>query len=150
MKLAATASGLARLVAISRAPVVPAFIVREPNSGRHRIEMQDEVPMQRSGDTEADMAENTRRFVKVIEDAVRRYPEQFLWTHRRYRTRPRGMRADLSTEVTALIGVVACGVRREKSRHNQKRASAISHAAGAAISGTGPGPAIHRETGAPP
>ena len=35
--------------------------------------------------------ENTRRFVKVIEDMVRRYPEQFLWTHRRYRTRPRGM-----------------------------------------------------------
>ncbi|MGD0075534.1 MAG: lipid A biosynthesis acyltransferase, partial [Candidatus Binataceae bacterium] len=30
------------------------------------------------------------RFVKPIEDMVRRYPEQFLWTHRRYRTRPRG------------------------------------------------------------
>jgi KDO2-lipid IV(A) lauroyltransferase len=34
--------------------------------------------------------ENTRRFVKAIEDRVRLYPEQFLWTHRRYRTRPRG------------------------------------------------------------
>ncbi len=90
-ELAATASGLARLVAISGAPVVPAFIVREPNQRTHRIEIQDEVPIQRSGNTEADTAENTRRFVKVIEDLVRRYPEQFLWTHRRYRTRPRGM-----------------------------------------------------------
>jgi KDO2-lipid IV(A) lauroyltransferase len=88
---AATASGLARLVAISGAPVVPAFIVREPNHRSHRIEIQDEVPIQRSGDSEADIVENTRRFVKVIENTVRRYPEQFLWTHRRYRTRPRGM-----------------------------------------------------------
>lgn len=90
-EVAATASGLARLVAISRAAVVPAFIVRNPDMRSHRIEVQDEVPVQRSGDAEADMAENTRRFVKVIEDAARRYPEQFLWTHRRYRTRPRGM-----------------------------------------------------------
>jgi Kdo2-lipid IVA lauroyltransferase/acyltransferase len=88
---AATTSGLARIVAISGAPVVPAFIVREPNRRTHRIEIQDEVPIQRSGNTDADIAENTRRFVKVIEDVVRRYPEQFLWTHRRYRTRPRGM-----------------------------------------------------------
>jgi Kdo2-lipid IVA lauroyltransferase/acyltransferase len=90
-EIAATASGLARVVAIARAPVVPAFIVREPNQRTHRIEIQDEVPIQRSGDTAADIAENTRRFVKVVEDMVRRYPEQFLWTHRRYRTRPRGM-----------------------------------------------------------
>jgi KDO2-lipid IV(A) lauroyltransferase len=88
---AATTSGLARLVAISGAPVVPAFIVREPDMRSHRIEIQDEVPIQRSGDAAADIEENTRRFVKVVEDMVRRYPEQFLWTHRRYRTRPRGM-----------------------------------------------------------
>ena len=88
---AATTSGLARIVAISGAPVVPAFIVREPNQRTLRIEIHDEVPIQRSGDHEADIEENTRRFVKVIEDVVRRYPEQFLWTHRRYRTRPRGM-----------------------------------------------------------
>jgi KDO2-lipid IV(A) lauroyltransferase len=88
---AATTSGLARLVAISGAPVVPAFIVRQPDMRSHWIEIQDEVPIQRSGDATADIEENTRRFVKVVEDMVRRYPEQFLWTHRRYRTRPRGM-----------------------------------------------------------
>jgi len=88
---AATTSGLARLAAISGAPVVPAFIVREPDMRSHRIEIQDEVPVQRSGDATADIEENTQRFVKVVEDMVRRYPEQFLWTHRRYRTRPRGM-----------------------------------------------------------
>ncbi len=90
-EVAATTSGLARVVALSGAPVVPAFIVRQPNQHTHRIEILDEVPIQRSGDAAADIEENTRRFVKVIEDVVRRYPEQFLWTHRRYRTRPRGM-----------------------------------------------------------
>ncbi len=88
---AATTSGLARMVAISGAPVIPAFIVREADGRHHRIEIQDEIPIQRSGDAEADVLENTRRFVKTIEEMVRRYPEQFLWTHRRYRTRPRGL-----------------------------------------------------------
>jgi len=88
---AATASGLARLAVLSGAPVVPVFIVREPDGRHHRIEIQDEIPLVRSADAEADLAENTRRFVKAVEDVVRRYPEQFLWTHRRFRTRPRGM-----------------------------------------------------------
>jgi KDO2-lipid IV(A) lauroyltransferase len=88
---AATASGLARLVVLSGAPVVPVFIVREGDGRHHRIEIHDEIPVQRSANAEADMVENTRRFVKAVEDMVRRYPEQFLWTHRRFRTRPRGM-----------------------------------------------------------
>ncbi|HUY25779.1 MAG TPA: lysophospholipid acyltransferase family protein [Candidatus Binataceae bacterium] len=89
-ELAATTSGLARLAMISGAPVVPAFIVRDPNHRTHRIEIMEQVPVQRTGDTDADVLENTRRFVGAVEDVVRRYPEQFLWTHRRFRTRPRG------------------------------------------------------------
>ncbi len=88
---AATASGLARLARISGAPVVPAFIVRQPDRRSHRIEIQSEIPLQNTGDEAADILENTRRFVAAVEAMVRRYPEQFLWTHRRFRTRPRGM-----------------------------------------------------------
>jgi Kdo2-lipid IVA lauroyltransferase/acyltransferase len=88
---AATAGGLARLVALSGAAVIPAFIVREPDGRHHRIEIHDQLPIQRTDDAQADALENTARFVKAIEDMVRRHPEQFLWTHRRYRTRPRGM-----------------------------------------------------------
>jgi Kdo2-lipid IVA lauroyltransferase/acyltransferase len=88
---AATTSGLARLAMISGAPVIPAFIVRGRDMRSHQIEIQDEIPVQRTGDTGADVIENTRRFVKAVEDMVRRHPEQFLWTHRRFRTRPRGM-----------------------------------------------------------
>ncbi|HEY6419703.1 MAG TPA: lysophospholipid acyltransferase family protein [Candidatus Binataceae bacterium] len=88
---AATASGVARMVAISGAPVMPVFIVRQPGGRSHIIELQDEVPIQRSADPDADLLENTRRFVSAVEAMVRRHPEQFLWTHRRYRTRPRGL-----------------------------------------------------------
>ena len=62
-ELAATTSALARLVPMSRAPVVPVFIVREPDGRHHRIEIQDQIPMQHSADAEADIEENTRRFV---------------------------------------------------------------------------------------
>jgi Kdo2-lipid IVA lauroyltransferase/acyltransferase len=90
-ELAATSSGLARVVAIADVPVVPVFLLRERNRRRHRIEILDEIPVQRSNDPRADIEENTRRFTRAIEDFARRHPTQFLWTHRRYRTRPRGM-----------------------------------------------------------
>lgn len=90
-ELAATSRTLARLVRMSGALVAPVFIVRQPDSRSHRIVIQDLIALAETGDAEADAAENTRRFVGAIEAMVRRYPEQFLWTHRRYRTRPRGM-----------------------------------------------------------
>ena len=39
-------------------------------------------------DTEADIAANTARFTAVLEDAIRKYPSQWLWMHRRWKTRP--------------------------------------------------------------
>jgi KDO2-lipid IV(A) lauroyltransferase len=88
---AATSRTLARLVQKSHAIVVPVFIVRAPDNRHHRIVIQDHIELQESTDPEADIEENTRRFLRPIEDMVRRFPEQFLWQHRRYRTRPRGM-----------------------------------------------------------
>ncbi|MGO9060560.1 MAG: lysophospholipid acyltransferase family protein [Candidatus Binataceae bacterium] len=89
-ELAATSSGLARLERRSRAAVAPVFIVRQPNRRTHRIVIRDELELQHTDNLEADVLENTRRFVAAIEEMVRAYPEQFLWTHRRFRTRPRG------------------------------------------------------------
>jgi len=87
-EIVATSSGLARLVALTGAPVLPVFLVRQLDQRTHRIEIQDEIAMQRTADVAADIEENTRRLVKAVEDIVRSFPEQFLWTHRRYRTRP--------------------------------------------------------------
>jgi KDO2-lipid IV(A) lauroyltransferase len=41
-------------------------------------------------DNEADVIANTAKFTKVLEDVIRRYPDQWLWVHRRWKTRPPG------------------------------------------------------------
>lgn len=87
-ELAATPSGFDRLAMIAGAPVVPVFIVRQPDGRSHVIEVFEEVEQQRTGNKEADALVNTARYQKAIEEMVRAHPEQWLWTHRRYRTRP--------------------------------------------------------------
>ena len=87
-ELAATPSGFDRLAMMAGAPVVPVFIVRQPDGRSHVIEIFEEIPQQRTGDRDADTLVNTARYQKAIEEMVRKYPEQWLWTHRRYRTRP--------------------------------------------------------------
>ena len=48
------------------------------------------VELVRTGDDEADAIANTAKFTRIIEDYVRRYPDQWLWVHRRWKTRPEG------------------------------------------------------------
>ncbi len=87
-ELAATPSGFDRLAMMAGVPVLPVFIVRQPDGRSHVIEIFEEIPQQRTGDRDADGLVNTARYQKAIEEMVRKYPEQWLWTHRRYRTRP--------------------------------------------------------------
>lgn len=88
--LASTTPGPARLAMLSRSPVVPVFLVRQGDSDQHRIVVLPEVELVQSGDREADVAENTRRCNAVIETMLRRYPEQWIWFHKRWKTRPLG------------------------------------------------------------
>jgi KDO2-lipid IV(A) lauroyltransferase len=89
-KAASTTPGAARLAMLTGAPVFPAFLVREGESGRHRIVMLPEVEMTRTGDRAADVVTNTQRCSLVVEDMIRRYPEQWIWFHKRWKTRPKG------------------------------------------------------------
>jgi KDO2-lipid IV(A) lauroyltransferase len=87
---ASTNSGIARIALRAGAPVVPAFIVREGRTGRHVVHVLPILHAERTGDFERDVVYNTARFSRVFEDMVRRYPEQWLWVHRRWKTRPPG------------------------------------------------------------
>ena len=89
-KAACTSPGAARLAMITGVPVFPAFLVREGESGRHRLIMLPEVEMVSTGNREADIVTNTQRCATIIEDMIRRYPEQWIWFHRRWNTRPAG------------------------------------------------------------
>jgi len=87
---ACTASGLARIALRTDAAVVPGFTVWDPVLRKYRLRFEPPVPLIRTGDNEADILANTAKFTKVIEDVVRRYPDQWLWVHRRWKTRPPG------------------------------------------------------------
>jgi KDO2-lipid IV(A) lauroyltransferase len=87
---ACTASGLARIALRTDAAVVPAFTIWDPVLRKYRLRFDAAVNLVRTGDNEADIATNTQLFTSIIEDYVRRYPEQWLWVHRRWKTRPPG------------------------------------------------------------
>lgn len=87
---ACTASGLARIALRTDAAVVPGFTIWDPALGKYRLRFDPAVELVRTGQLEADIKANTQRFTKIIEDYVRKYPEQWLWVHRRWKTRPPG------------------------------------------------------------
>jgi Kdo2-lipid IVA lauroyltransferase/acyltransferase len=87
---ACTASGLARIALRTDAAVVPGFTIWDPALRKYRLRFDPEVELIRTGHLEADIVANTQQFTKIVEDYVRRYPEQWLWVHRRWKTRPEG------------------------------------------------------------
>ena len=87
---ACTASGLARIALRTNAAVVPAFTVWDAKLRKYILRFDPAVELVRTGDDTADIVATTAKFTKVIEDYVRRYPDQWLWVHRRWKTRPEG------------------------------------------------------------
>jgi KDO2-lipid IV(A) lauroyltransferase len=89
-KSASTTSGIARVALHTDAAVVPGYAIWDENSGKYRLCFEPAVELIRTGDTERDVFENTQRFAKVIEEIIRKYPEQWVWVHGRWNTRPEG------------------------------------------------------------
>jgi len=87
---ACTASGLARIALKTNAAVVPTFTIWDADLGKYRLRFDPAVELVRTDDLEADIKTNTQRFTSIIEEYVRKYPEQWLWVHRRWKTRPPG------------------------------------------------------------
>jgi KDO2-lipid IV(A) lauroyltransferase len=87
---ACTASGLARIALRTDAAVVPGFTIWDPVLRKYRLRFDPAVNLVRTGDDEKDIVTNTQVFTKITEDYVRRYPDQWLWVHRRWKTRPPG------------------------------------------------------------
>jgi KDO2-lipid IV(A) lauroyltransferase len=82
---ACTTSGLALLALHSGAPVLPVYLIRL-SDGHYRLVIEPEMEIVNTGDRDSDVLVNTQRFTKVIEDVVRRYPDQWLWVHQRWKT----------------------------------------------------------------
>jgi len=83
----ATPVGAALLALKTGAAIVPIFShLRE--DGIQEINFYPEVELTRTGDEERDILENTQRLSNVIEAEIRKHPEQWLWFHERWKTKP--------------------------------------------------------------
>ena len=87
---ACTTAGLARVALHTGAAVVPGYAVWDAGLGKYRLRFEPPMELVRTGDAERDIVENTQRFAKVTEEIIRKYPEQWVWVHARWKTRPRG------------------------------------------------------------
>ena len=87
---ASTTPGPARLAMLTGAPIVPAFLLRIGESHRHRLEFLPPIHLVDTGNREADIATNTALCNAAIESVLRAHPDQWIWFHKRWRTRPEG------------------------------------------------------------
>ena len=69
------------------AAILPSFIIRQPDGSHHAI-IEPPLVLKRTEAKEKELVINTQRFTKIIESYVRRYPAQWIWMHRRWKTQP--------------------------------------------------------------
>jgi KDO2-lipid IV(A) lauroyltransferase len=89
-KSACTTTGIARVALHTGAAVVPGYAYWDASIGKYRLRFEPAVELIRTGNTERDIFVNTQRFAKVIEEIIRKYPEQWVWVHARWKVRPKG------------------------------------------------------------
>ena len=86
-KPAATPVGATVLAMKTGACVIPTYIYLGKDWMQH-MHILTEIPIRNSGDEEADLVYNTQIFNNFIEDVIRQHPEQWVWMHERWKTKP--------------------------------------------------------------
>ena len=92
---AATLTMTSRIARLSRAPVLCVWITRQPSGYGYRLRVDPPLAQFPSADPVAD----TARIIALLEAEVRKTPEQYLWAHRRFKTRPNGSPAVYAQEL---------------------------------------------------
>ena len=87
-KLACTGSGVARIARKTGAAIVPGFLLWEEAEKEYVLRFGEEIQLAVEGAPDA--VADTAKMTAVLESYIRDYPEQWLWMHRRWKTRPPG------------------------------------------------------------
>ncbi|MGO8759147.1 MAG: lysophospholipid acyltransferase family protein [Terracidiphilus sp.] len=87
---ACTGTGVAHIARKTGAAVLPGFMFWEASERCYVLRFGEEIEIPHTSDAAADILEGTRRSTAEIETWIRRYPDQWLWIHRRWKTRPPG------------------------------------------------------------
>jgi KDO2-lipid IV(A) lauroyltransferase len=88
--LASTVTSPAELHLVTGVPIIVATMNRKADGIHHVLRVWDVIEHPRSEDHAADVKAVITRVNAAVEKAVREYPEQWLWVHKRWKTRPPG------------------------------------------------------------
>ncbi len=84
---ASAVRGPATLALKTGAPLLLSMDIRQPDD-RHHVIITPAIDLEISGDLEQDVQINTAHILKILETYIRQYPDQWLWTHNRWKTQP--------------------------------------------------------------
>ena len=87
---ASTTTSIAKLALKTGAAVMPAFAVWEETKRKYVVYLESPIEYEKTENAEEDIRVLTQKITDVVEKYVRRYPEQWLWIHKRWNTRPPG------------------------------------------------------------
>jgi Kdo2-lipid IVA lauroyltransferase/acyltransferase len=87
---ASTTASIARLALKTDAYVVPVFAVWDDAKQKYVVNIEEPIDFVKSDDNEQDALELTQKVTNSVEKYVRAFPEQWMWIHKRWNTRPKG------------------------------------------------------------
>jgi Kdo2-lipid IVA lauroyltransferase/acyltransferase len=87
---ASTTASIARLALKTNAYVVPVFAVWNEAKQKYVVNIEEPIDFVKSDDNEQDVLELTQKVTNSVEKYVRAFPEQWMWIHKRWNTRPKG------------------------------------------------------------
>lgn len=87
---ASTTTSIAKLALATGASILPAFAVWDEPRRKYVVHLEPEIAYDRSDPSEENVRRITQAVTSVVEKYVRKYPEQWLWIHKRWNTRPSG------------------------------------------------------------
>ena len=96
----------ARFSMTAGAPIIPCFMLR--SGSRHTLVVEEPIFPPSGLEKEDALNRLTREWMAVTESYIRRYPDHWVWMHRRWKTRPKTEDQGLKAAVLCLMSLVLC------------------------------------------